>query len=230
MCAALWHDIGNLYGREGHSDKIHKYFLKAKGFLHDENSAHWIENIGRAHSGKNAIDRHIERETFNMEVFSYHPKFLASLLRIADELDEDRRRISEKIINLPEESQQVYWFFCNCNDSIKVEKDSDDERKSKIVIEGKMNKSELFRKYMKGNLEVTEINEYIYRIDKIRNELMDCNKYLKPYRFRAPDQLELRLRIVEGDRTVMPIDEIFDSVFGYDAFFRKYNNVLEALN
>ena len=229
MCAVLWHDVGNLYGREDHEKKIFKLFSKARGFLHDENSANMIEKIGKAHSGNNAIDLNIDKEDYNIEVFTYHPKFLASLLRIADELDEDRRRISERIDEIPEESK-VYWLFCKCNDSIKVEQDIHDDRKSKIVIEGKMSQSDLFRKYMKGSLEVTEIYEYIYRVDKIRKELMDCNRYMKPYRFRPPDVIELRLRIVNGDENIKSIDEIFGPNFGYDTFFKRHKDALEALS
>lgn len=227
MCSVLWHDTGNLYGRQGHESKIHKLFSNAKGFLYDEPSAGWIEKIGRAHSGENAIEQHIEREVLNMEGFTYHPKFLASLLRIADELDEDRRRTSNRIENLPENSK-VYWFFCNCTDSIKVEPDSREEKKSKIVIEGRINKSDLFSKYMK-DFEVTAIYEYIYRVDKINKELFFCGNYMKPFRFRPPDQLELRLSIVDGGKTIKLLEEIFNKTFGYNEFFQKHSSTLEAM-
>jgi hypothetical protein len=230
MCSVLWHDIGNLYGRKEHEKKIFKLFDKAKDFLHDKNSADWIEKIGKAHSGNKAIDN-IERETLNMEVFTYHPKFLAALLRFADELDEDKRRISEKIESIPEESE-AFWFFCKCNESIKVEPTDEDHKKSIIVVEARIESVDIYHKFGKAVIDgkkekVFGIEEYIRRIQKICKEMLYCGTYMKPYHFRAPDQLELRLRICEGADCLNDINANFNALNGYDSFFEMHNSVLE---
>jgi len=233
MSSVLWHDVGNLYGRKEHEKNIYKLFDRAKNFLHDRNSADWIEKIGKAHSGAAAIDANIERGQLNEGIFTYHPRFLAALLRFADELDEDKRRISERIDDIPDGSK-AYWFFCRCNDSIKVEPEDEDPKKSKIVIEGRIERKDLFDKFGKetsdGKIEeVIGIEEYVKRVQKINNAMSYCSIYLKPYRFRTPDQIELRMRVCEGADCLNDINVTFNSSFGYDEFFSKYKSSLENM-
>jgi hypothetical protein len=224
MCSALWHDIGNLYGRNNHEKNIAKVFNNAKPFLYDFTSSEWIEKISMAHSGKNAIDDYIDRETKNEGDFTFYPKFLAALLRLADELDEDKERVGATLYNMIPEEKKAYWFFCKCNDSIKIEKDDLDRHK--IVIEGRMDKKDIKTKLKKEIAlneicEVVGIEEYIRRIDKMNKERQYCSCYLKPRYFKPVEYIQLRLRIYKSIGLNKEIEFIFDDANGYDDFFKK---------
>lgn len=232
MCSVLWHDIGNLYGRTKHEEKIHKLFDKAKNFLHDENSSEWIGKIAEAHSGVKAIDK-IGFESKHDRGLPYYPRFLAALLRFSDELDEDKERIGERVYeNLPKE-QEAYWFFCKCNDSIHIEEEGE-FRIQKIVVESKISKADLFRKLKKekdGTIEeVIGIEEYCRRINKINEERKYCSLYLnKAHYFKLPEKVEILLCIYDLDQKTCleKIDFVYDNTNGYDEFFRENDKILD---
>lgn len=224
LTTVLWHDIGNLYGRTDHEKNINKYFKKAKDFLHDRSSCEWIEKIANAHSGTNAIEGNIDIISKNEGDFTFYPKFLAALLRLADELDEDKERIGAKVYDEVPKENQIYWFFCKCNDSIKVET-GDFPEQTKVVIEGRMDKSELFKKYQKQNKtgdyeEVCGIDEYISRIEKINNERKYCKEFLIPHYFKCPTAIELKLRIYNDQEFIKTIHFIFDDSKSGEDFFK----------
>lgn len=233
MCSVLWHDIGNLYGRIKHENNVRCFFDKAKIFLHDGNSSEWIVKICEAHSGSNAISEKIDRESKNEKEFTFYPRFLAALLRFSDELDEDKQRIGDRVIELLPKEKEAFWFFCRCNDSIDIEEDVFQNRK--IIIECKINRSELFQKLKKENSggtiieEVIGIEEYVKRIDKINKERKYCALYLKPHFFKSPDKIELRLDIYDVDnRTCLDrINFVYDDANGYHEFFRSNATILE---
>lgn len=233
MCSVLWHDVGNLYGRIKHENNIHHFFDKAKNFLHDKNSSEWIEKICEAHSGSNAIISKIDRESKNEKEFTFYPRFLAALLRFSDELDEDKQRIGERVIDLLPEGKQAFWFFCKCNDSIDVE--DDDFQNRKIIIECKINRCELFQKLKKENTdgtgieEVIGIKEYSKRINKINEERKYCTLYFKPHYFKTPDKIELRLSIYDVDNKTCldKINFMYDDANGDNEFFKSNTGTLE---
>jgi hypothetical protein len=232
MCSVLWHDVGNLYGRLDHQKKISKVFDKTKEFLYDTTSSEWIIKICKAHSGKLAIERNIEVETKNELDFTFYPRFLAALLRLCDEMDEDKKRIGERIYDEIPEEKKAHWFFCKCNDSIKIEKT--EFEKHQIVIEAKMDKKEIFATLKKetnaGVVEVIGIDEYSRRIDKINEERKYCMTFLKPHYFKAVDSVVLRLRIYEGEEYLLDIPYTFDNLKGYDGFMANIKDLSTSLN
>jgi hypothetical protein len=237
LCSVLWHDIGNLYGRLDHEKNVKNIFKKAKDFLHDDTSYYWIEGICKGHSGKDAIQSNIKREVVNEKDFTCYPRFLAAILRLADELDEDKSRIGERVYEKIPPQKEAYWFFCKCNDSIKIEPDIHGAEMKKIVIEGKIDKNDLFRKIKKeikkGTdteiVEVIGIEEYINRVNKINDELNYCYHFLKdPHYYKPPNKIELRLRVFENHDAIDDITADFDKYNGYKEFFEvnrdKLNN------
>ncbi|MBL7128260.1 MAG: hypothetical protein ISS16_04665 [Ignavibacteria bacterium] len=230
MCSVLWHDIGNLFGRINHERNINKLFDKAKDFLYDTSSSEWIKKICNAHSGVNAIESIIDRERKNEKKFTFYPRFLAALLRLSDELDEDKQRIGEKIIGLDiiPKKKLAYWFFCKCNDSIKIEEE--DYGRRKIVIESKMDKNDIFKSMKKetenGIDDVIGIEEYSKRINKINEERRYCSKYFKPHYFKIIDKINLLLRIYDNNNFLEEINFTYDDNNGVDEFFNHSKDIL----
>ena len=96
----LFHDTGNIYGREGHRDKVASVYDDVRGtekFLKRERTL--IIRATRAHTGR-AQDGTTDtlKEVANKESFEGEPvrlRDLAAVLRLADELAEGPQRTSE---------------------------------------------------------------------------------------------------------------------------------------
>jgi hypothetical protein len=128
--ALVWHDMGNMYGRKGHAAVVKDCFQAVSGKLYPEFMREQILRVAEAHSGPNAIatiipNSHATSSYLGEDV---HPQFLAAVLRFADELDEDHRRISPGEWRTMERDGQPliprishrYWYFSERNISIKV--------------------------------------------------------------------------------------------------------------
>ena len=97
ILAIHFHDVGNIYGRDGHEQRIMKV-METIGPLEPLDVFHKrvIAKIATAHGGNFNGDRdtirHVEaNEQFDGEI-RYRPQLLAAVLRLADELSDDHTR------------------------------------------------------------------------------------------------------------------------------------------
>lgn len=118
MMSILYHDIGLLRQRQGHAD-ISKQLLED-----DANDRYIINPIDKeiiaaavvSHSSSKDIPDECARFS-EVEFIGQHrarPTVIASLVRLADELDEDHRRADPVLqgrLHLPQESN-FFWLFC----------------------------------------------------------------------------------------------------------------------
>lgn len=118
MMSVLYHDVGILKARKGHSD-ISKELL-----LGDENDAYIINKIDKeiiaaavvSHSSSKDIAKECSRFS-HTEIVGKHsarPTVVAALVRLADELDEDHRRADPILQSKlsPPASSEFFWRFC----------------------------------------------------------------------------------------------------------------------
>jgi hypothetical protein len=225
MHAVLWHDLGNLYGRLDHPQNITKVFEKVNSFLYEPPHQSWILKIAQAHSGAGSIEKNIEETSVTIYDSVIYPQFLSALLRISDEIDEDQRRAEGRVIsNVPKENQ-AYWWFCLCTESIipVYQADSLGNVALEIQIKCKMRDKDIRTKWRKGKSEVTAIEEYISRIDKINEERIYCNKFLQQYStlyFRNIDRITTEITICdEKNKTLGKISFAFtDDKTGSDFY------------
>lgn len=211
MHAVLWHDLGNLYGRLDHSQKITKIFEKVKSFLYEAPHHNWILKIAQAHSGAGSIEKQIEDNSVTIYDSVIYPQFLSALLRISDEIDEDQRRAEGRIISIVPKENKAYWQFCLCTESIipVYQTDSIGNAALEIQIKCKMRDKDIGAKWEKNTSEVTAINEYISRINKMNEERIYCNKFLQQYSaiyFRKIDRINTMITIC--DENYKEIDRI----------------------
>lgn len=117
--AVVTHDIGIIDGRKHHaihSAELLDALAKKNIFMFDEHSTAILGAAIRCHSSSTDIE-HECREFSTSETLIGHvvrPRFIAGLVRLADELDEDRRRAErwvQDLASLPAPSQP-YWEFC----------------------------------------------------------------------------------------------------------------------
>ena len=226
MNATLWHDLGNICGPYAqHVKNIRTIFNGVREFLYDEPYAEWILKIAEAHSGKNAIAKVIDRPQVPIHGAILHPAFLAALLRISDEMDEDSRRIEPRVMSTVPKEHEAFWKFCQMNEAIIP---SYEERmlsgktftSLKIKISAKIDKKEVWAYWRKGREQVIAIEEYIRRVDKINKERGYCNPFLvHAFYFRKIDAVDLCINIYDGDKFQETAKFVFDDSQGYDAFF-----------
>lgn len=228
--AVIWHDLGNLYNREGHAAKLRKLFNYAKGCFYDDHNAEWILKIVEAHSGRNAIDNCIDRSQVTFDNYTIYPAFLASLLRISDEIEEDHRRGCASDIRIKKKSE-AYWEFCRINESIKpVYEQAAIDFVLKIKISAKLDKNQIWSLWGKKRNTVICIEEYIDRIEKMNNERIYCNKFLKDSTiyFKTIDCIELCMHIYDGQRVTKEINFTFDNQNRAREFFRAHTASLNT--
>lgn len=233
MHAVLWHDLGNLYGRLNHPQNITEIFDKVKFFLYESRHQDWILKIAQSHSGTESIERIIGETSVTIYDSVAYPQFLSALLRISDEIEEDSRR-AELVIKVPKKNE-AYMQFCSFNDSVipVYKNDSLGNVALEIQIKSKIGKEDIGKKWGKNAGEVTAIDEYVYRVNKINEERIYCNKFLQEHSalyFHKIDKISMEIAISdEKDKTLDKIHFDFTDDKKLGDFFNDDNikNTLE---
>lgn len=231
LSAVIWHDIGNLYGRSDHANSIHRIFDQVREFLYDDHEVEWIPKIAKAHSGYGSIDHHIELDSTYVHDLPIYPRFLAALLRFADEIEEDSRRIGARIYDDVPSGRKAYWFFCKCNQSVRVVPDLEG---CTISVDSKIQRQELWGQLYKERTDGTSdgvlgIEEYVRRVDKINEERKYCNGFLERYHYyRAIRCIDLDLKVYEAEAVADQIAFKFTDTQGYSDFFAAHGSRLDA--
>ena len=117
LCGAIWHDVGNVYGRSGHAQRVAEMTEKIKELGFPDMQIHRLVNeISKAHAGPEGLEipRNEERATTANGTFSLYPRSLAAVVRFADEISENHTRVSAMLLpEIPQENQ-IFWQYANC--------------------------------------------------------------------------------------------------------------------
>lgn len=138
LSAAYLHDIGmqiikeetNLEKlREIHNEVTYTYILNSidgskeypdMGLIHDPTLTKYVAEVARAHRRVNIHNNCSEQSTYQGDII--RPRVLGALLRLADALDIDRRRIIWERLKLAPISANTryHWFCCYYVDGVEV--------------------------------------------------------------------------------------------------------------
>jgi len=234
MHAVLWHDLGNLYGRSDHAQNINEIFNTVKSFLYEPHHQEWIPKIAKAHSGAGSIEKKIGETSVNIYDSVIYPQFLSALLRISDELDEDCRRSEGRILFTVPQKNVAYLQFCQCNNSITpvYRSNSRGDMMLEIQINSKMRSKDIKTIWKKDAGDVTAIEEYIFRVNKINDERIYCNKFLQEHSalyFHKIDKIAIDITISdEEDKTLDKIHFDFTDDKKSHDFFNN-NNIKKVI-
>lgn len=113
LSAALWHDAGMLISRTDHARHLIKYSQEINKFTTDTNVTQTIYDIACVYGSNKKFEDYINFIPLNFygKDVNVSKKTLATLLRIADEISEDDKRITklDKVFsNIPDENK-VFW-------------------------------------------------------------------------------------------------------------------------
>lgn len=182
------HDVGNIYGREGHelkAEKILEHLGKLVG--DDDIEKRCILKIAQAHGGwpKDKIDTLPKREPILGRYVRM--QMLAAILKFADELADERLRAARFITSeglLPPESEIFHHFALSLH-SVVI----DTKEQHEVNLTFSLNKTQVaqtlgkIRKGENGHKEVEQVflfDEIIQRTWKSHLERIYCMRFLTP--------------------------------------------------
>lgn len=118
LVAIRIHDVGNMYGRGGHEKKCFQILCDLGGAAGlDTREKKAIANIAQAHGGKTPT---LSKDTIGQLGFkmsagsvSFRPRLIAGIVRIADEICENKRRAANVLLqkrSLPKHSEIYHKY------------------------------------------------------------------------------------------------------------------------
>lgn len=178
------HDIGNIFGRDGHEIRSMDV-ISAYGIDAGQDRIEWdcIFDIAEAHGGdiKDKISELMEETILGYDV---RKPLLAAILKLADELAEDRSRAARFQLKagqiVPE--AELYHKISYSLHSVKI-----DSTSKSIKLSFDIEEQDLCKKYKKKKRgsddfeEVYLIDEIYSRTYKTHLEKIYCTRFLRPY-------------------------------------------------
>ncbi|WP_201549819.1 HD domain-containing protein [Psychrobacter fjordensis] len=179
LVAIRIHDAGNILGREGHSNAC---FLVLKD-IYSRNSFDQTENriiakIAAAHGGvtnsgsKDTIG--VLEKSKGVHAIAVREQLLAGILRISDEICENRSRSSNYLMSydMIPEANKLYHLYGTSITNNQYESNI-------LMLEFSLRESWLSNKYRKED-EENFLIDYIYsRLEKMDLERIYCNRFTK---------------------------------------------------
>jgi hypothetical protein len=190
MMSILYHDIGILRSRKNHPDEASNELgkkISGTPFYEHDNDNNLFDPFDRdviraavvSHSNSNDIERECQAfpHEFSIGLHVVRPRFIAALVRLADELDEDYRRApqsAEQLTQLPKGSS-FYWRFCQRISGIRAERDQ-----HIIVIDAKLEMDDVTYIVEVNKNEQLFTSAFANKLAKINEELRYTNQFLTP--------------------------------------------------
>lgn len=198
-----FHDVGNIYGRYEHEQKIEGIINDlGKELPLDIPEKQFINDIATAHGGycdgdKDTI-RHIgsDQKYGNVDV---RPKMLAAILRFADEISDDLGR-AKFDFRIPK-ANEVFHEYSKALLPVSIEG-------STILLHYQIPYELTQRKVGKGSKETYLYDEILSRIAKCMRELEYCRKYACG--LIKVSSLSVKIEIIQNG-TFRPMKKVGDS-------------------
>ena len=197
-----FHDVGNVFGREQHERKITQVMAELNETLLGEDGVErrMIRDIAMAHGG------YVDAEDSDKDTIgslrwpapagSDEPrvKFLAALLRFADELADDYTRTSRFLLDhdLAPHSEAYHIYADRLRNVIVRPHDSH------VRLKFEFDADHATRKYRKGpQQKVYLYDEIVTRCLKMHREHIYCNRFMQPY--VAIDRIDVSITVTTTD-------------------------------
>ncbi len=218
LCSVVLHDQGLLHGRAGHSRASQK-LLKLPDFsgLFEDHEVEFLGKIVAVHSAREDIVKEFQSfdDVEHVAGDSVRLKYLAALLRLADELDEDSRRAKSRVfqkLHLPEESV-IYWLINMHILSIKPLLAS---KSIKVTVQYATDEIEELYPYESGRL-VNVLAGVFRKIQKVNAEREYCMRFIDDGPLLR--KVKVRFRNTVAKRN---LDVTLDDAFNGDEFFAAH--------
>ena len=130
-------------------------------------------------------------------------RFLAAVLRFADELADDSSRANRPALNLNVigVESEIYHNYSKVLHTVAIEKD-DTNNDHRIVLVYELDSSMLAKKYKIGNCEKFLLDEIYDRTLKMEQERKYCMKFMHPY--LDIGRIDVTINIYDEDLEPLP--------------------------
>jgi hypothetical protein len=219
--ATIWHDVGNILGREKHGTKIAQVADRLKRhFFVDEDIQNYALRIAQSHTGTDGVRVRIpvdDTDYMNREI---NLRFLGAVLRLADELEEGEVRVDKSYYETMKDKipadKRIYWETSCCIKRIEPHPES-----CSIEAHARIKEDSLFKSLKKNGKRVALIDELIFRFDKMNEE----RKYYMQFVRKHIDYNEIVLDLTVEDSQINQITFRFDNDNGYEKFWYDRSEV-----
>lgn len=186
LCAAVVHDVGNIFGRNGHEQNI-KALLDSEctDILPDSIERRVIARIARAHGGSisgnsDTISNLRESETINNR--NVRERLLAAILRFADELADDSSRANHAALRnkIIKEASEIYHVYSTALHTVELRK-NEINHSYEVVLAYEFDSNIAATRYGKAGHQKFLVDEIYERTLKMERERRYCIRYLRPY-------------------------------------------------
>lgn len=199
LSAIQFHDIGNIFGREGHEKKC-KEIMRELGnqFSEDTIEQLWIMRIAAVHGGVIGGDKDTISKLMDTTDILYQPKvrirLLAALLRFADELADDSKRASRFMLkkNKLPKSSKIHHAYSSSLHSVIIDK-------YQIKLTFHLDTNDALKKYYKNGRDIYLLDEIYARTLKMHYEKIYCMQFLRPHVFIEQIFVQIEISSFEED-------------------------------
>lgn len=207
LCATELHDVGNVYGREGHEKGIMPIIKKLETELPDSIERTTILTIAMTHGGKIGDSKDTICKLLKERMILGHKvrvQILAAILRFADELADDNSRASKEELDLgiiPKESE-LFHRYSEALHTVLVERD-DKEYFVKLFFE--FTSDVAIKTFDFMGRQKYLLDEIYDRTLKMERERRYCMRFMRPYISVEGIRVEIMIQDVENPFVAKPI-------------------------
>lgn len=186
LCSIQIHDIGNIFGRYKHEINAIEVIKQAQEiFGRDTIERIRIKKIAESHGGKTSDGKKDKisklQEEENTLDCVIRPRLIASILRFADELADDKNRASKTLLmngKIPKYSE-IYHAYAMCLDSVRINQDE-----KTICLGFHIPEKFIDKKFFKKDDNVGETEQFLLdeiyeRVLKMHYERVYCMRFCK---------------------------------------------------
>jgi hypothetical protein len=217
LCAIIWHDAGNVYDRSSHAEQVSQMITRINNeIFFYPTIQRLVTELVKAHTGEDGLDIPLPEQdcVIGPKTFTVYPKALAAVVRFADEISENRSRISPVLLNegkVPEKNV-IYWEYANCIVASRA-----DPLRERIVVTVEIEADRATKRYQcpeeckeySGEDGSISFIEYaISRLQKMNNERAYCAREFAMY--ASIRKIEVRLMLTQGGDRVKEYTNEFE--------------------
>lgn len=189
LCAIQVHDIGNVFGRDGHEINLRQATIdKLRPIIPDVPTQKMIYRIAQVHSGNingNKDTIGTSALSFERALFEKKPirePLIAAILRFSDELADDSTRADKQALELgtiPEESL-IYHNYSNVLHAVNINKNAVNQSLH-LSLDYYIDSQLVTKSFTKNGKPHLLIDEIFSRTIKIEQERRYCMRYFSQY-------------------------------------------------
>ncbi|HET6978664.1 MAG TPA: hypothetical protein VFI24_20200 [Pyrinomonadaceae bacterium] len=237
LSGILWHDVGNVYERSGHAARVAQMTEKIKEIGFPDLAIHrLVVEIAAAHSGQDGLTKARPEEDASMlqGTYTVYTRSLAGIVRLADEVSENRFRISTELLTTIPDDNRIFWQYAH-----SVTASRPVPERNRIIITIELQEAVAVEKFLSAEFpsrrdsdgKMHLLDYILCRLEKMNNERAYCSNAFG--RYGTIDEIEARFALLNGvnrirETTVffgdagLKKDDPYPNIRIFDDFYEKH--------